>query len=250
MPEAFAQIVALPGLGWLIFAAGLAGVVRGFSGFGTAMIFLPVAAQFVPPVWAIMALIGMDLVGPLVLVRRTVKDASGRDLALLLGFCALCLPLGLSLLTRIAPETYRYIICIIALGLVICLVAGIRYRGRPSAPLVSATGAVAGVSGGLSGIPGPPVILLYMASSLPVAQVRANNFLFLLGFDVMFLAVLWMNGQWVFVPFLLGLCLAVPNALGSLIGQAIFDPERARMYRYVAYAIVAASAIMGLPIWD
>ena len=250
MPDIAAQIAALPGLGWIIFAAALAGLVRGFSGFGTAMIFLPVAAQYLSPVWAIMALIGMDLFGPLVLVRRAAREASGRDLSLLLVACALSLPVGVWLLTQVAPETYRYIISGLALGLVICLVAGLRYRGRPSAPIVGATGAVAGISGGLAGVPGPPVILLYMASSLPVAQVRANNMLFLLGFDAMFLFVLWVSGQGALPPFVLGLCLAIPNALGSLVGQAIFDPARADMYRYVAYAIVAVSAVLGLPLWD
>ena len=250
MPDLVAQTLALPGLGWLVFAAFLAGVVRGFSGFGTAMIFLPFAAQVLPPAWAIIALIGMDMVGPLPVLPRAVRDANRRDLVLLVGFGALSVPLGVWLLAVISPDLYRYVICTIALILVTCLLAGLRYRGRPTARLVGATGAVAGVSGGLSGIPGPPVILLYMASSLPVAQVRANTMIFLFCFDFILLGVLWLSGQGAWAPFVAGLVLAVPNALGNLAGQAIFDPARAKVYRGVAYAIVAASALMGLPIWD
>ena len=34
------------GFYWIFTAALVAGVVRGFSGFGSAMVFLPVAGQF------------------------------------------------------------------------------------------------------------------------------------------------------------------------------------------------------------
>lgn len=250
MPEILSQTLALPGFGWLVFAAFLSGVVRGFSGFGTAMIFLPFAAQVLPPVWSILALIGMDILGPIPVLRRAARDARGQDVALLVGFGALCVPLGVWMLTRISPDTYRYLICSLALVLVVCLLAGLRYRGQPRPALVGATGAFAGFSGGLSGIPGPPVILLYMASSVPVAQVRANIMIFLFCFDFILIGILWLSGQGAWAPLLAGGMLAVPNAAGNLAGQAIFDPARARVYRNVAYAIVAASAIMGLPIWE
>lgn len=250
MPDLLAQALVIEGLGWVAAAALLAGIVRGFSGFGTAMIFLPVTAQVVPPVWAILILIGMDVLGPLPLVRRAARAASRRDLALLLAFAALSLPLGIWLLNVISAETYRYIISTLAIALVLCLVAGLRYRGHPSGGLVSATGAAAGLSGGLSGIPGPPVILLYMASDLPVAQVRANSMLFLLGFDLLLLAAFTLIGKVALLPLVVGFLMAIPNAVGNLIGQAIFDPARATVYRGVAYAIVAASAVLGLPVWD
>ena len=49
MPDAFAQVLATPGLFWLLLTFGLAGVVRGFTGFGTALIVVPVANIFLDP---------------------------------------------------------------------------------------------------------------------------------------------------------------------------------------------------------
>lgn len=250
MPEILAQALALPGLGWIAVAAFVGGMVRGFSGFGTAMIFLPITALFVPPLWAIMFLITMDLFGPLPILPRAMREARRRELALLIAAAALFVPVGLWLLSLIAPTTYRYIISGVALTLVACLIAGLRYRGVPGVPLIGATGAMAGVAGGLAGVPGPPVVLLYMASSLPVAAVRANMLLFLFVIDWVLLAVIGLRGELDVTPLLIGLLLAVPNGLGNLAGQAIFDPDRAGLYRGVAYAIVAISAVMGLPVWD
>ena len=65
MPDALAAALAQPGLGWLICATFVAGMVRGFTGFGTALIFMPVAAQHLDPVWAVLTMVVMELFGPL-----------------------------------------------------------------------------------------------------------------------------------------------------------------------------------------
>ena len=74
-----AEAVALDGLD-LVLAAFLAGLIRGFSGFGSAVVFLPVAGQFVSPIWALSILVVMDLFGPLPLLRAASKKVVRADL--------------------------------------------------------------------------------------------------------------------------------------------------------------------------
>ena len=98
MTEVFLDAIQLESIWFLVCGALLAGIVRGFSGFGTAMIYLPFAAQVVPPLWAILTLMAMDVIGPIPLVKPALKDAQRRDLLLLLGGAACMLPVGLALL--------------------------------------------------------------------------------------------------------------------------------------------------------
>ena len=51
-------------------------------------------------------------------------------------------------------------------------------------------------------------------------------------------------------PVAIGLLLIVPYALGGLIGQAVFDPARERIYRGVSYGVIAGAALIGLPLFD
>jgi uncharacterized membrane protein YfcA len=250
MPDILAQGLAMPGLGWLIAAALVAGMVRGFSGFGTAMIYLPVAAQVLPPLWAIVTLVVMDIFGPIPNLPRAFKDVHRRDLALLIGGTLCLLPVGLSVLSLVAPEIYRYGLSTVSLVLVACLALGFRYRGVIYPPLVAGIGAFAGFLGGVIGVPGPPVILFYMASTLPVQVVRANVLLYLFLFDFLLLGLVALRGDLDGVPLVLGLVLALPNIAGNVIGAMVFNPARAGVYRAVAYAIVAVSAVAGLPVWD
>ncbi len=127
MPDLRASLLGTGGLALLGPPAFAAGLVRGFSGFGTALVFLPVAAQILSPFGAILALIFMELPAPLPNLRRAWASVEGPDLALS-GF--LLLPVGIWVLTRVPPELFRMIVCGLALAMLAALVAGLRWRRR------------------------------------------------------------------------------------------------------------------------
>lgn len=250
MPDALGAALAFDGLGWLIAGTVLAGFVRGFSGFGTALVFMPVAGQLMSPIWALTVLVVMDVFGPIPNLPRARRDGNPRELALLCVAMILALPLGLMVLTSIRPELFRYAVSALALLVPVLLLAGLRYRGPLSAPILLSTGGLSGFLGGVVGVPGPPVILLYLASTRLAAQVRANILIYLFIFDIVLIAVLALQDRLEAVPVILGLLLALPVMLANMAGAAIFRPEREQLYRAAAYVVIAAAAISGLPVWD
>ena len=56
------------------------GLVRGFAGFGTAMVYLPVAGQILPPFEALTTLMVMDLIGPLPNLPRAFRISDRPDI--------------------------------------------------------------------------------------------------------------------------------------------------------------------------
>lgn len=250
MPEALVGAFQTPGLFYLILAAFLAGIVRGFSGFGTALVYLPVAAQFLSPFAALTTLIAMDLVGPLIHVPRALREGQPLDVLRLGAGALFAVPVGIWVLSRVDPVIFRWAVSLIALLLLGLLVAGARYRGRLNPPMIFGTGALGGFLAGSVGLPGPPVIMLYMASSLPVAAVRANLMLYLILADLIVASVLWLNGYLLASAVMVGVLMILPYTCGNWLGAFAFRPEAERVYRLAAYAIIAGSAMMGLPFWD
>lgn len=250
MPDLITSALATPGLAWLVGAALVAGLVRGFSGFGTAMIFLPVAGQWLTPFEAITAMAVMDFIGPLPNVPRALRDGHPPDVLRLGLGMVVALPLGVFILTKIAPEVFRYSVSILTGLLVVMLILGVRHSGTMSRRLMYATGAASGFLGGATGVGGPPVIMLYMASDNPPKLIRANITLYLILSGVVLICVFALFGKFVFSAFGLGLVLAVPYLLGNILGAKMFRPEAARTYRLVAYSVIAVSAISGLPFLD
>ncbi len=247
MPEFFGQ--SPQGLAVIFFAAFLGGVIRGFSGFGTALIFLPIATPYLGPFGALIGLTIMDIFGPLPNLRRAWSAVNKGDLTRLLMGCAVVLPLGLWVLTKVAPEVFRYAVSILALVMLAILILGLRYHGRVSRTMVTGIGGAAGFLGGVAGLPGPAVILFYMSRPLPVDVIRATILLFLLGFDFLLLGFLTGMGQVTLTAIALGFTLAVPNLLGNWLGGWLFRPELERLYRAAAYVAIALAALSGLPVW-
>jgi uncharacterized membrane protein YfcA len=97
-------------------------------------------------------------------------------------------------------------------------------------------------------VPGPPVILFYMASIHPVKVIRANNLLFLFGFDIFALFFLSIASALNISAVILGLILAIPMGLGNIIGAVLFNPDKEKLYRKIAFLIITLSAITGLPL--
>ena len=249
MLDALISATSVEGV-WLVYLAALvAGIVRGFAGFGTAMIFLPIAAQVLSPFEALTVLIIMDLTGPLIHVPRALKDGQPGDVLRLGVGAALAVPVGVWVLSIVSPEVFRWGVSVVALVLLALLVLGVRYRGALTKPMIFGTGALGGFLGGSVGIPGPPVIMLYMASTLPPAAIRANNTLYLILADILILSVLAFRGFLAASAVAIGVVAIAPYTLGNWIGAKIFRPEAEKIYRTAAYAIIAASAINGLPIW-
>ncbi|MGB3243411.1 MAG: sulfite exporter TauE/SafE family protein [Sulfitobacter sp.] len=249
MPDLLAGAFATEGLVWLVLAVCVAGLVRGFSGFGSAMIIMPVATSVLSPVQAVIFLMFAELVGPLPNLRAALRDGALQDVRLLGGGALFALPLGLWGLTVIDPTVFGWIISIVVLTLLVLLMLGWRYPGTLNRKLTVATGALGGFMTGFAGIPGPPVIMLYMASTLPISVIRANFLLYLLLLDIMLLPYLVLSGLMVWKIALLGLLVGIPNLIANALGGLLFNPAAEKVFRTVAYVVIACSAILGLPLW-
>jgi len=231
-------------------ATFLAALVRGFSGFGSGLVYLPLAAQVLSPFQALTTIVIFDLIGPLPIVRRASRECETADLFRLISGLVVALPLGLLTLTLVEPEVFRYTVSFVALFLLGCLISGLRYHGQLNPPMIYGTGAMSGFLQGVAGLPGPPVILLYMASTRPIKVIRANAFLFLFTTDVVLLPMLAIFGRLDSSAIALGIFLIIPNLIGGLVGARLFRPEYEGTYRTIAYLIIAASAISSFPLWD
>ncbi|MFK7754899.1 MAG: sulfite exporter TauE/SafE family protein [Sedimentitalea sp.] len=250
MPDLLAQALATPGLIWLAGAVMVAGLVRGFSGFGSAMIIMPAASSVFSPVGAVLFLTAVELFGPLPNLRSALNTGTLADVARLGLGAMLALPVGIWVLATLSSDVFGWSVSLVVLVLLAVIMTGWRYRGHLSPRLITGTGALGGFLSGAVGIPGPPVIMLYMASTLPISVIRANFLMYLLMIDVLMIAVIAVFGLFQAVPVVAALVLILPYMLANALGALLFDPSAERVFRWVAYAIVAASALLGLPIWS
>lgn len=250
MPDLVATALALPGLWWLVAAIVAAGLVRGFTGFGSALIIMPAASSVLDPFAALAFLTVVEFWGPLPNLRNAWQTGAPREAARLLVGAAVGLPLGLWALSLLDPAMFGWSVSVIVLILLGLVMSGWRYSGTLRPAGVMGVGSLGGFLGGVAGVPGPPVIMLYMASALPIAVIRANFLLYLLGIDVMMAAFLLIGDLLDPVAIVVGVLCVPVYMLANVAGAWLFDPKAERLFRAVAYIVIAASAIVGLPVWS
>ncbi len=240
----------MPGLGWLVLAIVAAGLVRGFSGFGSAMIIMPAASSVLEPFAALAFLTVVEFWGPLPNLRAALRDGDRREAGRLLLGCAVGLPLGLWALSLVDPAFFGWSVSVTVLVLLVLLISGWRYQGPMGPRMIAGTGLFGGLLGGIAGVPGPPVIMLYMAGSRAISVIRANFLMYLLGVDVMMIAIFVLFGLLDTQAMVVGLLLVPVYMLANVAGARLFDPAAERTFRTVAYVVIAASAVLGLPVWS
>ncbi len=250
MCDAFSELIGCNGLLILSGVALLAGLVRGFAGFGSAMVFMPAASVFLSPVSAFTAMIVFDVIGPLPNVPRALRESNRREVALLALGLLVGLPFGIALLTRISAEPFRWTVALVSLGLLALLVSGWRYRRERSASVTFGTGVVGGGLSGSTGMAGAPALLLYLAGREETGTIRANMILNLLLGDVISLILLSLNDALELSNIALGLALAPTYLIGNVIGAWLFREDAERLYRALAYTVIVASALSALPVLD
>ena len=249
MPDGLALALSTPGLAWVACLSLVAGMVYGFAGFGSALIFMPLATIILPPPLAMVAL-SISALGSLVAVfpgAWTVAD-KGQTL-LMLAVSLMSMPLGIALL-RLAPEVaIRAAVCGLTLVTLAALVVGWKVPLRGGQGLRIGVGALAGISGGSTGLNGPPVILFNLGTDQPVAVTRGNLASFLTLNALFLTPMMWLQGLVDGPALWLGLVLLGPYALGGFIGVRLFRPEAAFLYRSIAYILIGVAGVTGLPIW-
>ncbi|QDO97173.1 sulfite exporter TauE/SafE family protein [Ferrovibrio terrae] len=230
-------------------AAALAGLVRGFSGFGGAMVFMPIASLLYEPKLAAILLFIADDIAALAMLPAAVRRCIWREV-LLLGIAAvIAVPFGVALLVVADADVMRWVICLVILLAVVLMALGWRYTGRLGLPATLGTGMLAGLSGGAAALPGPPVVLLWLGGQGNAATVRANLIVFF-GFTATASGIAyWWSGLFTQTSLLMSLPLIPAYLLPLSLGSRLFARSSEQQFRRVALALCAFAALSGLPLW-
>src|SRR6202051_3679543 len=131
---------------------------RGFSGFGSALIFMPLASSMAAPRLVAALLLIIDFVAAAPLVPNAWKHADRKATAVMVLGALFGVPLGTYFLSLLDPVTTRWIISGFVFVLLVLLVSGWRYRGKDHPAVTVGIGGLSGFCSGLAQTGGPPLL--------------------------------------------------------------------------------------------
>jgi uncharacterized protein len=245
-----------PGGHWLapivyVIVAGFVGsLARGFSGFGGALIFMPLASAAVGPQRGAPILLVVDGIIQLGLLKNAWRQAHRREVGIMALGALVGIPLGASLLTRLDPTNLRWGISVLILTMLVLLISGWRYHGRPSARVTIGVGFAAGFLSGVAQAAGPPVVAYWLGGQTSPVMVRANIILFFFFTSVVASLSYLVAGLFGVHVLVLAAITAPGYALGMFVGTRIFNLASELMFRRICFCLIAAAAIISLPMLD
>jgi uncharacterized membrane protein YfcA len=230
--------------------AFVSGTARGFSGFGSALIFMPLASSIAAPRLVAALLLIIDFVAAAPLIPNAWKQADRKATAVMVSGALVGVPIGTYFLSRLDPVTTRWIISAFVFALLMLLLSGWRYRGKDHPVLSVGIGGLSGFCSGLAQTGGPPIVGYWLGRPIASAIARANIVLFFGASDFFSLVSYFLTGLITTDAIKFSFVVGPVYAIGVWFGASLFGRASEPVFRAICYALIAAAVLVSLPALD
>jgi uncharacterized membrane protein YfcA len=213
----------------LCAVAFVSGTARGFSGFGSALIFMPLASSIAAPRLVAALLLVIDFVAAAPLLPDAWRKADRKATAVIVLGALVGVPVG---------------------ALLLLLLSGWRYRGKDHAWLSVGIGSLSGFCSGLAQTGGPPIVGYWLGRPVASIVARANILLFFGASDFFSMISYATTGLISRESLVLSLIVGPVYAIGVAFGASLFGRASEKVFRAICYALIALAVIAGLPLLD
>lgn len=229
-------------------AAFVAGLSRGFSGFGAALVLMPVMAIIYGPVQSVVMLTLMEVPATAFLLPSFARRADWRAV-MPLGLASIAtIPLGAWILVALDAELLQQAIAVLVLVFAALLASGWRYRRPPTMPVLLGVGGAAGLIGGAANMSGPLVVVFLLAGGNAAFQVRAGIMAFFAFATFIRVGVYAAHDLYVAETVLLSAVLAMPYLIGIWTGSRLFRGVSERGFRMAVLILISVMGVVAL-VW-
>jgi uncharacterized protein len=226
----------------------LAGLMRGITGFGGAMLMAPPLSFLIGPVPTVGTALMLETAAALVMFPDAWPKINKPILFYLTVPACFSVPIGGYLLVTLDPWVARKVIAIVVVAFSIALLAGLRYSSAPR-PLTSVVlGGIVGVLLGATSVGAPPVILYLLSGPDPQVVTRANLTVFVTAISVIGLVMLVVAGA-VTIPLAVSaFLLCIPYLAATWIGGTLFGKLGDLIVRRIALFFMLTMGLVSLVI--
>ncbi len=235
IPVSFAMLILL-----------VAGLIRGYSGFGSGMVAVLGLSLVFPPATLVPVVLLLEVVASTSLLPSVWGLVDWSSLRWLFLGALLGTPAGTYLLASIPARTMRVAIAIIVMGLVILSQRKADFRRHFGKSATVSVGVVSGLLNGSAAIGGPPVILFFFSSLSQVAVSRASLIAFFLGADLLAAGMSAAQGLITIKTWLMLSILTLPLVCGLVIGSRTFIHTNPEIFRRRVMQLLMILAIAAL----
>ena len=230
----------------VIVVVTLAGLIRGITGFGGAMLMAPPLSLLIGAVPTVVTALILETAAAVVMFPDAWRKINKRVLFYLILPTCFTVPIGGYFLVTLDPLIARKIISGVVVVFSLMLLSGLRYSGphRPSTSLV--LGSVVGVLLGATSIGAPPVILYLLSGPDPQDVTRANLTVFVTAISAIGLIMLLVAGAYTTQLTVSAFLLCIPYLAATWLGGTLFARMSDLGVRRLTLGFMFTMGVVGL----
>lgn len=223
--------------------AAIAGVIRGITGFGGAMVMAPPLAFLLGPRLTVPVTLLLEGIAALPMVWQTRSLVRLRVIGPILAAAWCTVPIGGYILVTADALTLRRAIAATVIVFALLLLRGWRYSGPQRLGTSIGLGALSGAMTGATSVGAPPVILYLLSGPDPIATTRANLTFFLAGASLAALVTFWVHGVLDVPSASVALTFAPGYYCGLLLGTKLFSRFNDTRFRQFTLLLLVAVSL-------
>jgi len=222
------------------------GLVRGLAGFGGALVMVPLLSLAFGPAQAVATVLLIEAAGFVQMLPAAAPTVRWREIAPMVAVAAAAVPLGVWLVVTVDPAVMRRVIGAVVMALAVLLALAHGARVRHTLLRTVGIGALSGTLQGLSGTPGPPVVLYMLAGPGSAMRARHNLVGYFVCLDTVGVALFAYNGVIGPVVLVQALALWPFSIAGTWLGGRLLPVVPDRALRRLALGLIMLVGLFGV----
>ncbi len=224
----------------------IASVVRGFTGFGLAMVAVPLI-QFLMPVTDTAVFIAMiNLIFSILYYHRSKEIVKGQPLGTMAVWTVIGVAGGAVILKFVNPGYIQMGWGVLIVFIVIALARGLNLNIRSDRTAMTLSGLFGGVLAGATGITGPPVAIILSSIRTPKDKFNAIISIFIL-FAVSYALVFYLISGLIRTEILMLALCSIPALLAGLYtGDRLVSRISQNTFTAVVYVVLVIMGVITL----
>ena len=224
------------------------GFLRGFIGFGSGLLMIPILSYFYSPVFAMVFNIVIEIPATIYLTFVGIKKANLKEITPMMATMMLTIHFGTIFLVSVDEQIIKTLMSILVIFFVILIGSGWRIKSTITKYVLVLGGAISGLMQGATGMGGPPYVTVLLSKNDSDEVARANILVITSGLVISAIMSLYYFGLFTKDILFTGAITAPVYVFATYIGTRFFNFSGNKYYRnssLVALGIVGVATLIG-----
>ena len=210
------------------------GFIRGFLGFGSGLITIPILSYLYSPIFAMVFNIAIEIPATIYLTYVGAKSCKFKEISPMFFAMMLTIPIGTIFLVSVNEQLIKIIMSILVIFFVLLIASGWKLKATVTKYVLTISGVISGLMQGATGMGGPPYATVLLSKGDSDNVTRGNILIMSTGIVISAIISFYMFNLFTKELLLTGLITSPIYILATYTGTKFFDLSGNRYYRNIS----------------